>query len=147
LIKCFLANVHAFTVLGLEAQATAFSSGENGVVNYLAKLPQTNTPTNVTSRDPGVTELDSVQRMEAMNPQASPFVPRCWIHTHPRWRAFMSATDIFQLYLCACQFHLSFGIVISPRVKGLKVLCVHLTEIGFTEGRRFCQEQQKQKSM
>ena len=79
--------------------------------------------------------------MNALEPHAQgTFIPRCWIHTHPRWKAYMSSTDIFQLYVCACQYSQSFGIVISPRGAGLKALCVHLTEVGFTEVRRFCQE-------
>ena len=59
------------------------------------------------------------------------YVPRCWIHTHPRFKAFRSSTDIIQLFGCACQNPHSFGIVIFPRGEGLKVLCVRLTSAGF----------------
>ena len=115
LIRRFLASVHAFSVLGLEAQATAFSSGNDGVIKYLAILPQLNTPTNVTSRDSGTTEFDATEKLKGIEPDQPQFIKRCRIHTHPRWRAFMPATDIFQLYLCGCLFRQSFGIVISPR--------------------------------
>jgi len=42
LIRLFLAYIHAFTALGLESQATAFSWGSNGVIKYLALFPQYN---------------------------------------------------------------------------------------------------------
>ena len=51
---------------------------------------------------------------------------RCWIHTHPRFSAFMSTTDILQLHHNAC-----LGIVLSPRGKGVKALVVALTDFGF----------------
>jgi len=51
LIKHFLGVAHQFTTLGLEMQATAFSCGDDGAVNYLAFLPQINTLSQVTDRD------------------------------------------------------------------------------------------------
>ena len=144
LIRRFLAHVHAFTVVGLEAQATAFSCEEDGVIQYLALLPQKNEVSNVTSRSTGPTELDAVERFRTLKPQGN-FTPRCWIHTHPRWKAYMSSTDIFQLYACACEFRQAFGIVLSPRGEGLKALCVHLTQNGFRLVARFCQEATRMK--
>jgi len=41
LIQKYLALVHAFTAVGLEAQATAYSY-ENGTIRYLALLLQEN---------------------------------------------------------------------------------------------------------
>jgi len=70
-----------FTVVGLEAQAAAFSSGVNGVTNYLALPPQVNTPNIVTSRSSGATELDAMRKMQALEPHGTS-IPRCWIHTH-----------------------------------------------------------------
>jgi len=55
------------------------------------------------------------------------FIPRCWIHMHPRWKAFMSSTDIYQLYNNALL------------EEGLKALSVHPTEAGFTEIKHFCE--------
>ena len=139
LIRCFLARVHAFTAVGLEAQATAFSCEEDGVIKYLALLPQRNTVTSVSSRSTGPTELDALERLKSLDPKGK-YIPRCWIHTHPRWKAFMSPTDIYQLYICACENRQSFGIVLSPRGQGLKALCVHLTQSGFEEVAGFCQD-------
>ena len=52
----------------------------------------------------------------------------------------MSSTDIYQLYILTLQNPLSFGIVISPRGKGLKALCVRLTRSGFNEIDHFHKE-------
>ncbi len=104
LITKFLARVHAFTAVGLEAQATAFSDGADGIINCLALLPQINRVGSVSSRDDGPTEFDAIQRFCEMDPHDGSrlFCARCWIHTHPRFKAFMSSTDICQLYGCAC---------------------------------------------
>lgn len=138
LIEKFLARVHPFTAVGLEAQATAFSYGPNGVLQYLALLPQENRVDSVTNSDSSVTEFDAI---DLFNPpegsmDGNDFVFRCWIHTHPHFKAFMSAVDIHQLYVNASLNPLSFGIVISPKLEGLKVLCVRLTRDGFDELRR-----------
>ena len=42
LLETFLAYVHSFTAVGLEAQASAYSFGNDGVIKYLAILPQIN---------------------------------------------------------------------------------------------------------
>ncbi len=68
------------------------------------------------------------------------YIPRCWIHTHPCFKAFMSSTDIYQFYAGECQYRHSFGIVLSPRAEGVKALCVHLTDDGFEEIGRYCNE-------
>jgi len=138
LIEKFLAHVHPFTALGLEAQATAFSYGPNGVLQYLALLPQENHVDSVTNREGGVTEFDAIKLFKP--PEGSTdendFVIRCWIHTHPHFKAFMSAVDIHQLYANACVNPNSFGIVISPKLEGLKALCVRLTRDGMDELKR-----------
>jgi len=43
----------------------------------------------------------------------------------------MSPLDLCQLYCNRCVDDNSFGIVISPRQEGVKLLCVHLTDDGF----------------
>ncbi len=118
----------------MEAQATAYSFGANGAFKYLALLPQIiNEPARVTSEDDGPTEFDAFEKLQAMDPTTvnGRFFGRCWIHTHPRWRAFMSSIDIYQLFLCQKFCGYSLGIVISPRGTGIKVLFVSLTRNGY----------------
>ena len=128
--------------LDLEPQAIAFSFKEDGVIKYLTLLPQRNRVGDVTDREGGPTEIDAVQKFSELDPQNidGNYIPRCWIHTHPCFKAFMSSTDIYQLHGFACQYRHSFGIVISPRGEGLKALTVHLTEDGFEETGRYCNE-------
>jgi len=86
----------------------------------------------VYSRDGDITELNAVKsfhRLERTNPDD--YCSRCWIHTHPRFKSFMSRTDIMQLYYNACLNRNSFGIVLSPREEGVKALFVALTDFGF----------------
>jgi len=131
-VKTFLAWTHSFTAVGLEAQATLFSHGDDGVIKYLALLPQINCVSTVSSRESDITELNAVKnfhRGERGTPDD--YCMRCWIHTHPRFNAFMSTTDILQLYYNACLNRYSFGIVLSPRRKGVKALVVALTDFGF----------------
>jgi len=42
LVRKFLGYVHAFTTVGLEAQAVAYSCGRDGVIKYLVLFPQHN---------------------------------------------------------------------------------------------------------
>jgi len=56
----------------------------------------------------------------------------------------MSSTDIFQLYLNRRFCGYSCGIVISPRNKGLKALCVHITQAGYDEVLNYCREATEQ---
>ena len=120
-VKTFLAWTHSFTAVGLEAQATLFSHGEDGVIKHLALLPQVNTVSSVSSRETGITELNAVKnihRGERRTPDD--YCMSCWIHTHPRFSAFMSTTDILQLYYNACLNRLSFGIVLRQGAKESK---------------------------
>jgi len=115
-------------------QATAFSYGNDGAVSYLAFLPQINTVSQVTDREGGRTEYDAVQYFaEHCGKQEDEFRLRCWIHTHPAYKAFMSGLDLCQMYYLRCQNPDSFAIVLSPRKKGVKALCVHLTDAGFAK--------------
>ena len=102
-------------------------------------MPQINCVETVTSRDSDVTELNAVKSFQEMDPKRHPdlFMLRCWIHTHPRFDAFMSSTDILQMYSNACLNRHSFGIVLSPKREGVKALCVWLTEIGFVRIREW----------
>ena len=142
LIKKFLAHVHAFTTVGLEAQATAFSRGRNGVIKYLALLPQITRVGSIMTRESAEHKLDAVEEFKAMAPgtRATTFVPRCWIHTHPSFKAYMSSTDLIQLYFNACLNPESFGIVLSPKLDGVKALCVRLTGEGFANMRKWFDE-------
>ena len=53
--------------MGLQAQATAFSDGPDGIINCLALLPQVNRVSSVSSRDDGSTEFDAIQRFCEMD--------------------------------------------------------------------------------
>jgi len=55
---------------------------------------------------------------------ASGFICRCWIRIIPEGPAHLSLADIYRLY----KFHILFAAVISPKARGLKGLCVELTE-------------------
>jgi len=170
LIPKFLSRVHSFTTVGLEAQATAFSFGEDGAIKYLALLPQRNKVSTVTSQAENkedelppeiatperrivmveaavnavmgaliirtitsawkTSEFDAVDIFEKLDLKfrSETYISRCGIHTHPRFKAFMSSLDIYQLYGMTQQNPRSFGIVLSPRGEGLKALCVHLAQ-------------------
>ena len=132
LIRKFLAIVHSFTAVGLETQATAFSCGRNDVIKYLGILPQINETHTVTSAEDGPTDFDLMDGFKMKDPITvnATFFGRCWIHTHPRWKAFMSTLDIVQLYYNERMCGHSFGIVLSPRREGAKALCVALTREG-----------------
>ena len=60
-------------------------------------------------------------------------------------KAFMSSTDLFQLYLLTSINKRAFGIVISPRIEGAKVLCVRLTDNGFKIIQRLLDIAEKEK--
>jgi len=68
------------------------------------------------------------------------YVPRFLKHTHPRCRAFLSSTDLYQLYSLQKNDKNYFAIVISPRKYGQKILCVHLTQDGLREIERHCND-------
>ena len=132
MLEDILGYVHALTSVGLEAQATAYSNGEDGIIKYLALLPQECTHGGVVSRDDGPTDVDVMQRLHELEPGKTDreFIPRCWIRTHPCFKALMSTTDLLQLSAFAWHDPNSFGIVLSPRLEGVKALCVHLTRFG-----------------
>ena len=87
------------------------------------------------SADPMVSERQVQDELRRLDPEQVPgvrYIPRCWIHTHPRWLAFMSHVDILNLYNMRSYQHpnLTCGIVFSPKTAGVKALCVELTKRG-----------------
>ena len=138
LITNFLARVHSFTAVGLEAQAYAYSVGSDGVINNLVLLPQINKVSTVEDGDNSLAALNALQMMEKQDPaHAGEFKMRCWIHTHPRFKAYMSSLDLYTLHTLTRQNPNFFGIVLSPRGIGLKALIVCLTREGIEEINRF----------
>jgi len=134
----FLAYVHPFSDVGLEAQCAGFSNSKEGVIQYLGLLPQVNTVSRIQSAEGNPNELDAATMfcdMEHLNDGS--IFQRCWIHTYPRYPAYMSSLDLIQLYSLRLMDDNSFGIVISPREKGVKLLCVHLTDEGFVRMRNW----------
>jgi len=139
-INEFLARVHAFTALGLEAQAKLYCSDE-GVVKYLAIMPQENYQSSVQDARACPTEEEVISGFEALDPGIHGRLRCvCWIHTHAKYYAYMSALDIIQLYYLANRNPRSFGIVLSPKHKGLKALCVRITQEGIDRYESICQE-------
>ena len=61
LITKFLAHVHSFTTVGLEARANAYSFLGDEAIKYLALLPQSNKVSTVEDRPSDVTEWDAVE--------------------------------------------------------------------------------------
>jgi len=104
----FLARVHPFIAVGLETQATAYSFEKDGVIKYLAILPQLNEPARVTTDDDAPSDFTVFEAFKQKNPKTinGTYYGRCWIHTHPRWRTFMSSIDTCQLF-----FYLSCSVV------------------------------------
>ena len=120
---------------------TGFSNSKQGVIQYLGLLPQVNTVSRIQGVQGHPNELDAATMfcdMEHLNHDA--IFQRCWIHTHPRYPAYMSSLDLIQLYFMRLIDDNSFGIVISPREKGVKLLCVHLTDEGFRRMRNWYAE-------
>ena len=136
LIRRFLAFAHAFTTLGLEAEAPALSCGPEGVIKCLVLPPQINEVNTVSDIDSDVAVLDAIQRFQrprrrGEDDEQTFFHPRCWIHTHARFKPFMSCKDLYQLFGLTQENRSAFGIVLSPRDNQLKALCVKLTDVGF----------------
>jgi len=80
----FLARVHAYTAVGLETQATAYSYLQDGIIKYLAFMPQINNVSSVEDRSSDLSGFDAINcfpRMAAEN--GVTYVSRCWLHTHP----------------------------------------------------------------
>jgi len=133
MIRLFLGYAHAYTTVGLEVQASGFSCGRDGVIRYLSLFPQINGTSSVSEDDSSeYTEYDAIMHFQNEDKNDSgEYFQRCWIHTHPRHRAFMSPVDIYQMYRCETSgTTYSFSMVISPRIEGLNVLVVRLTEDG-----------------
>ena len=139
----YLSLVHAFSALGLEAQATAYSH-DNGIIRYLALPPQENLPNSVwektsldrISLDPILTAIEYFNKQEPG--KTGVFTPRCWILSRPRHKPLLSADGLYQLYKKTLKQKNMFALVLSPRGTGIKALCVHLTRSGKKEIDRFC---------
>ena len=110
-VRKYFASVHHFTTLELEIQATGFSYGDDSVIKYLCLTPQVNTVGNIVSREDRPTELDAVKEFAAMDSGMiieCDIRSRCWIHTHPKFKAFMSAVDLCQLFMLRLSHSNSF---------------------------------------
>jgi len=90
--KC-LAFVHAFTAVGLEAQATGYSH-DNGTIRYLAFLPQENYPHEVNDKPAPVNVAEEFYKLEPK--KTGVFIPRGWIITRPREKPILSEEGYIQ---------------------------------------------------
>jgi len=137
MFQAYLGFVHNFTAMNLDAQAFGYSVGENGVVRFLALLPQDNAKGCVSCKNgPGVpTEKDAKLYFVDCDPSVKPedLVLRCWIRSRPMDTAGLSSEDILQLFHFTKQNRDMFAVVISPRLEGVKAICVRLTQNGYEE--------------
>ena len=143
-IVTLLAVMHGFTTLGLEAQGTACACGSDGVIKYLAILPQINKKDTVyddPSMPSDLSMLDAYEFFQAHYPSSTgeDYCARCWIHIHSRHQAYMSHINIYQMFMLE-KGNYSFSLVISPRYDGLKMLAVRLTEAGRREIQAYTDE-------
>ena len=94
-----------------------------------------------------ISEYNAIQKFNEKEPEndENRYYLRCWIHKHPRFKAYMSSTDLFQLYLVTKTNKRAFGIVISPRDEGPKALCVRLTKSGFKTMEKLFSDAEKEK--
>ena len=157
LVSKFLARVHAFTAVGLQAEAFAYSFGDEGTIKYLVLLPQEATPCSVESKplksrkhEPDdLTVADVQQRLQRFGPaeREGCFIQSCWLLTHPRSTVFLTEKEIYKLYLRtkAATNKQMFAIVLSPRNEGLKAICLRLTKTGFNSIDKAVKRAQKQR--
>ena len=140
----FLALVHQFTCVGMQAQATVFSYGLSGVIKYLTVLPQINDAHSVCVKSKDSIE-EAQKKLQELDPtkRFDGFLPHCLLLTHPQDDLFLSPEELLQLFLYSRDKRLYtandprgprfFAIVLNPRKKDIKALCLHLTASGFTE--------------
>jgi len=103
---------------------------------------QHNKVSNISDACSDMTDYDAIEffrRHDGANSEQV-YRKRCWIHTHPKYQAYMSHVDIYQMYHCFVHCKFSFCMVIFPRSKGLKVLAVRLTKTGTEEIKRYIDE-------
>ena len=116
LIPTFLAYVHAFTAVGLQAEAFAFSSSQSGEILRLVLPPQTNTVEGVTT---------------SPYPDSKSPLLRCWLRTKTR-TSVMSHSDIYKMYKNPLANPACLAIVINPKDEK-NPTCVCLSREGFKE--------------
>ena len=136
LITSFLSLVHLNTVVGLRSQAFAYSHTKDSMISFLGVFPQVNRMDIVTDINRSVCEpgfFTCLSRLDKSETLRGSYVMRCWILTHPTSDVFLSASEILQLFEYSLPDNNCFCIVISPRSKGIKIICFHLTSLGFNK--------------
>ena len=131
----FLSLVHLSTVVKLKSHAVVYSHSR-GDLRFFGVLPQTDNSVylpeiNKTEQERSLFEVFS--QKESCSKKDAKYFMRCWIVTHPTSDVFLSNDEILQLYKNTCVNRDSFCIVISPWSAGMKMLCVQLTDDGFTK--------------
>ncbi len=142
LVQQFLARVHAFTAIGLQAEAFGYSFGEKGAVKYIVILPQESTVDSVNSKrlkdrkdsPDDLSHIDVINAIQEREPRRlEKIIQRCWLLTHPRGSVFLNEDELLKLYEYTRKNKHFFAIVLSPKRNGLKALCLHLTRDGFNK--------------
>ena len=123
-IEAFLGYVHAFTAVGLEAEAFAYSAAGSTTIDRLLLPPLEGTTQETTGT------------REVRNPYNNPaeYDLRCWLRSVPGANADtgapISPRDILKMYTLAQRSRFSFSIVLSPKAyRGS--WCYYLTDEGF----------------
>ena len=133
LLSSCLGYVHAFTALDIKAQAVGYSFNADGVIKYL-QIP------DIHDRDVSIPdEVRENFRAVDLADDCEEFIQRCWIYTRPTYEPYMTAADVYQLYVYTCKYRPFFAIILSPR-EGIKALFIHLTDAGIDQIHSFVSE-------
>jgi len=128
-ISTYLAFMHPFNMVGLQAQALGYSRKDEYVVKYLVILPQINEPFDVKPTE-GPSDLEALNQFCVEDD----FILRCRIHSQPLEEPFLTSADMLQMYednllrgLDVCH------VVLSPRNLKLNAICGSLSTSSFSE--------------
>ena len=114
-----------------------------GTIPYLAVFPQINNKVYVSDVNRTGCEKAFFTDLSRFDTSASrgTYTMRCWIITHPTTtHVFLSESELLKLFEYSCPNNHCSCIVISPRNKGIKMICFHLTSNGFKEISRLKRE-------
>ena len=110
-----------------------YSHSLEGTIPYLVVIPQINYKDNfshvnrIGCERPFFTDLSRFVTCASHGTYTMP----CCIVTHPTTHVFLSETELFKLFDYSFPNNHCCCIVNSPRNKGIKMICFHLTNTGF----------------
>ena len=136
LILTFLSFLHLNTVVGVQSQAFAYSHTLDEQIWHLGIPTQDNDYAMVPFKNEGLDKRFFASFMKQESSEKGKYILRCWIITHPTTDVLLTDREIIQLYRLTCENKDCFCVVISPRKKGVKMVCVKLTKEGLNEIRK-----------